>query len=105
MVHTLITIMYALNILSRYGNNPGPRHIEFLKHLLKYCKYAKLDRLKFPTHDGPTNIKTMTQVLQLKFQCDADLVRQSTEYAYTYFWMSLRGHKKISSKYSLYIEL
>ena len=32
-------------------------------------------------------------------------VRQSTEYAYTYFWMSLRGHKKISSKYSLYIEL
>ena len=43
MVHTLITIMYALNILSRYDNNPGPRHIEFLKHLLKYCKYAKLD--------------------------------------------------------------
>ena len=33
------------------------------------------------------------------------VVRQSTEYAYTYFWMSLRGHKKISSKYSLYIEL
>ena len=73
MVHTLITIMYALNILSRYGNNPGPRHIEFLKHLLKYCKYAKLDRLKFPTHNGPTDIETMTQVLQLKFQCDADL--------------------------------
>ena len=43
MVHTLITIIYALNILSRYGNNPGPRHIKFLKHLLKYCKYAKLD--------------------------------------------------------------
>ena len=51
MVHTLITIMYALNILSRYGNNPGPRHIKFLKHLLKYYKYAKLDRLKFPTHE------------------------------------------------------
>ena len=65
MVHTLITIMYTLNILSRYGNNPGPRHIEFLKHLLKYCKYAKLD--------GPTDITTITQVLQLKFQCDADL--------------------------------
>ena len=64
-VHTLITIMYALNILSRYGNNLGPRHIEFLKHLLKYCKYAKLDRLKFATHDGP--IETMTQALQLKF--------------------------------------
>ena len=73
MVQTLITIMYALNILSKYGNNPGPRHIEFLKHPLKHCKYAKLDRLKFATHDGPTDMKTMTQVLQLKFQCDADL--------------------------------
>ena len=40
MVHTMIGIMYELNGLSRYGNNPGPRHIEFLKHLLKYCKYS-----------------------------------------------------------------
>ena len=73
MVHTMIGIMYALTVLSRYGNNPGPRHIEFLKHLLKYCKYSKLDRLKFHTHDGPTDIKTMTEVIQLRFQCNADL--------------------------------
>ena len=72
MVHTMIGIMYALNVLSRYGNNPGPRHIEFLKHLLKYCKYSKLDRLKFHKRDGPTDIKTMTKVLQLRFQCNAD---------------------------------
>ena len=37
MVHTMIGIMYALNVLSRYGDNPKPRHIEFLKQLLKYC--------------------------------------------------------------------
>ena len=73
MVHTMISIMYALNVLSRYGNNPGPRHIEFLKHLLKYCKYSKMDRLMFHTHDGPTDIDTMTKILQLRFQCDADL--------------------------------
>ena len=73
MVHTLITIMYALNILSRYSNSPGARHIKFLKHLLRYVKYAKMDRLKFTTHDGPTDIATMTSLLQLKFQCDADL--------------------------------
>jgi hypothetical protein len=30
MVHTMMTVMYALNILSRYVNNPGTRHIEFL---------------------------------------------------------------------------
>ena len=69
MVHTIIGIMYALNVLSRYGNNPGPRHIEFLKHLLKYCKYSKM----FHTHDGSTDIDTMTKILQLQFQCDADL--------------------------------
>ena len=28
--------------------------------------------LKFHTHNGPTDIKTMTEVLQLRFQCDAD---------------------------------
>ena len=37
MVHTMIGIMYALNVLSTYVDNPEPRHIEFLKHLLKYC--------------------------------------------------------------------
>ena len=69
-----LTNMVLISVyLSRYGNNPGPRHIEFLKHLLKYCKYSKMDRLKFHTHDGPTDIETMTQVLQLRFQCDADL--------------------------------
>jgi Reverse transcriptase (RNA-dependent DNA polymerase) len=73
MVHTMVTIMYALNVLTRYGTNPGPRHIAFLKHLLQYCKYAKGDRLKFTTHSGPYDLKTMTARLQLKFQCDADL--------------------------------
>ena len=27
----------------------------------------------FHTHDGPTDIGTMTKILQLRFQCDADL--------------------------------
>jgi hypothetical protein len=63
MVHTMVTIMYALNILSRYGNNPGPRHIEFLKHLLRYVKYSRGDRLMFRTHDGPKDIKTMTALM------------------------------------------
>ena len=32
MVHTMIGILYALNVLSRYGNNPRPRLIKFHKH-------------------------------------------------------------------------
>ena len=73
MVHTMVGILYALNILSRYGNDPGPRHIKFLKHLLQYVKYASRDRLVFHGHDGPRDIETMTSLLQLRFQCDADL--------------------------------
>ena len=38
IVHTMVCIVYALNILSRYGHNLGPRHILFLKHLLRYVK-------------------------------------------------------------------
>ena len=53
MVHTMVAILFALNILSRYGANPGPRHILFLKHLLRYIKYSKNDRLMFKTHPGP----------------------------------------------------
>ena len=73
MVHTMVTIMYALNVLSRYSNNPGPRHIHFLKHLVRFVKYSKEDRLIFRTTDAKKDIKTMTKILQLRFQCDADL--------------------------------
>ena len=65
MVHTMIGIMYALNMLLRYGNNLGRRHIEFLKYLLKYCKYSKVDRLMLHTHDGPTDIDTMIKILNV----------------------------------------
>ena len=75
IVHTMVTIMYALNVLPRYNNNPGPRHIKFLKYLVRFVKYSKKDRLIFRTTDGPTDIKTMTNILQLRFQCDADLAR------------------------------
>ena len=71
MVHTLVTI--ALMVLSNYENNPGPRHIEFLVHLVKYVRSTKNDQLKFETHDSPMDMNTMTSLLQLRFQCDADL--------------------------------
>jgi hypothetical protein len=73
MVNTMVTITYALNILSRYGNNPGPRHIEYLKYLLRYVKYSRAYRQIFRIHDGSKDIKTMTALMQLCFQCDADL--------------------------------
>ena len=38
LVHTEVLCMYAINVLSRYCNNPGPRHIQHLKNLLRYIK-------------------------------------------------------------------
>jgi hypothetical protein len=72
MVHTLVTIMIALNFLSRYGNDPGPRHIKFLTHLFKYLKYSK-NRFIFKKYDGKRDHTSYTAHLHLYFQCDADL--------------------------------
>jgi hypothetical protein len=58
MVHTKVCIMYALNVLSRYGNKPGDRHIAFLKHLLRYVKYSQKDRIKFKSHPGPCRLQS-----------------------------------------------
>ena len=73
MGHTKPDIAYALNVLSRYCNNPGRRHVEFLLCLVKYCEYSKDDRLKFHAHPGPYDAETMRPLTQARFQCDADL--------------------------------
>ena len=56
--------MYALHILSQY---------EFFQHPLRYAKYSKADRLMFRIYDGPKVIKTMTDLMQFLFQCNADI--------------------------------
>ena len=53
MGYTKPDIAYTLNVLSRYCNNPGRRHVEFLLCLVKYCEYSMDDRLKFHAHPGP----------------------------------------------------
>ena len=73
MGHTKPDIAYALNVLSRYCNNPGRRHVEFLLCLVKYCEYSKGDRLKFHAHPWPYDADTMRPLTQARFQCDADL--------------------------------
>ena len=42
MGHIKPDIAYALNVLSRYCNNPGRRHVEFLLCSVKYCEYARM---------------------------------------------------------------
>ena len=48
MGHTKLDIAYTLNVLSRYSNNPGRRHVEFLLCLVKYCEYSILSNVSCP---------------------------------------------------------
>ena len=73
MRHTEPDIAYALNVLSKYCNNPGRRRVEFLLCLVKYCEYSKDDQLKFHTHPGLYDAEIMRPLTQAHFQCDADL--------------------------------
>jgi hypothetical protein len=75
MVPRLVTIMFALNVLSRYGSDSGPRHIKFLTNLLKYLKYSNrlMHREDGNDRDGKRDRASNITHLQLHFQCDADM--------------------------------
>ena len=70
LVHTEITYMYAINVLSRYCNSPGKRHIEFLKHLLRYVKWTARDRLAFRARPGPRTEQKIRDDVTLVFLLD-----------------------------------
>lgn len=53
MVHTMVAILYALNVLYRYDNSPDPRHILFLKYLLRYVKHSDNHRIMFRSRPCP----------------------------------------------------
>ena len=72
MIYTVPTIMFILNVLSRYCNDPGPRHIFFMKHLVRFLNGIRYDELVYPPHNGPFDIETMTELLQLKYYVDSD---------------------------------
>ena len=94
MGHTKPDIAYALNVLSRYCNNPGRRHVEFLLCLVKYCEYSKDDRLKFHAHPGPYDAKTMRSLA--RFQCDADLAGNLDNSHSTSAHIGYIGHSVVS---------
>jgi hypothetical protein len=73
MLHTVPQIIFILNVLSRYCNDPGPRHVFFLQHLIRYMKGIRFDIIVYPPHLGPYDIDTITPMLQVGFDVDANL--------------------------------
>ena len=97
MGHTKPDIAYALNVLSRYCNNPERRHVEFLLCFIKYCEYSKDNRLKFYAHPGPYDAKTMRSLIQARFQCDADLAGNLDNSNPTSVHIGYLGHHSVVS--------
>jgi hypothetical protein len=68
MVHTMVAILHALNVLYRYDYSPDPRHILFLKHLRRYVKHSNNHRTMFrsrPVHENHAACHAAT----LTFRC------------------------------------
>ena len=97
MGHTKPDIAYALNVLSRHCNYPGRRHVEFLLCLVRYCEYSKDDRLKFHSHPGPYDADTMRELIQARFQCDADLAGNLDKLHSTSAHIGYIGHHSVVS--------
>ncbi len=72
MIYTVPTIMFILNVLSRYCNDPGPRHVFFMKHLIRYMNGIRFDEIVYSPHEGPYDIETMTALLQIEYYVDSD---------------------------------
>ena len=58
--------MFILN------NCPGPRHVFFMKHLIRYMNGIRFDEIVYSPHEGPYDIETMTALLQIEYYVDSD---------------------------------
>ena len=50
-------ISYAVSVAARYSDNPGPRHIEWLDHIIKYLRGSSSLKLTYGPGDGPLRLR------------------------------------------------
>lgn len=75
-VHTGVTTMYDVSVLSRFTNDYGPKCVAYLLHLIGYLKHSLYDRVPFPAPVEGAGMLSWEQTLdrlQLHYCCDADL--------------------------------
>jgi hypothetical protein len=76
-VHTGITTMYATSVLSRFVNDPGPRHIKYAQRLVAYLVGTAEDRMVFRRLPFTLSRNLPMPEFQLSFYVDADLAGQT----------------------------
>ena len=78
MLYTRLDIYYSVGMVSRYQSNPGPKHWQAIKHILKYLRRMRDYMLVYRCEDlipiGYTNSN---------FQSDLDFRKSTSGYMFT----------------------
>jgi hypothetical protein len=80
-VHTGIPTMYSVNVLSRYCNDHGPRHITALKQVILYLIGTVDDRIIFRRLPMSATVPKAIPELQLSVYVDAELGGQDERHS------------------------
>ena len=75
-VHTGVTTAYPVSAFSRFTNDPGPKHIKYLKQLILYIIGTVDDRLIFRRVPMTASHPNAIPQLQASYMMDADLAGQ-----------------------------
>ena len=107
-VHTGVTTSYAVSVLSRFTNDPGPRHIKYLKQLILYLIGTVDDRLIFRKVPMTAARPNAIPQLQASYMMDADLAGQDkySQESFIALWggdiTNHGSHKQSTMSYGTY---
>ena len=78
MLCTRLNICYSIGMVSRYQSNPGPKHGQAVKHILKNLRITRDYILVFRSEDLIPIVYTDTA-----FQSDLDFRKSTSGYVFT----------------------
>ena len=80
MVATQPDLAYAVGVVSRYMSNPGRKHWEAVKHILRYLRGTKDARLTF----GSNNSTEVEGYTDSDYAGNTDNRKSTSGYVFTY---------------------
>ena len=88
-VHTGVNAAYPDNVLSRFTNDYGPRHIKYLKQLILFLIGTVDDRLIFRKIPMTAACSFAMSQMQAFYHVDANLAGQTCRYSQESLYLSL----------------
>ena len=98
MVATRVDLAYAVWVVSRYMSNPGQKHWEAVKHILKYLRGTKDSRLTF----GSNNSTQVEGYTNSDYVGNTDNQKSTSGYVFTYGGVAISWRSKIQECTTLF---